>query len=317
MQNMVNETPEAKKPKKGIDMKLKQEILNAIESGLFNKKQLAAKAGYSSATISQYLNNEYPGDIEKLESALRQCISFQKSSIKYEKINLQFSETSVSKDIFNAAKTCRLNGEIGICYGASGLGKTMSINQYAKENSGVYVIDPNECATAKNILQQLSEKLKLACPSTKTGDLMNEAVKKLKDSNFLIIVDESENLAMSVFRALRKIHDRCNFTFGLLFVGTKKLWVNLKNLRGDFTYLVNRIAYMKELNVLNMSDIEMLTRQVFPNADIETLNTFKAACENNGRLLFNILKRARDLSITTGDDINSDMVIRGRDFIFR
>ena len=46
MQNMVNETPEAKKPKKGIDMKLKQEILNAIESGLFNKKQLAAKAGY-------------------------------------------------------------------------------------------------------------------------------------------------------------------------------------------------------------------------------------------------------------------------------
>ncbi len=305
------------KPQRKADPNLLQDLLSAIEDGKFNKKQLATKIGVSATTISLYLQDKYTGDIDKLETALKQCLSFEKNVSEYQKVQLNFVKTNVAERIYSVANICRMNSEICVCYGNSGLGKTVAINQYAKDNAGVYVIDPNEGATAKNILLQLADKLKITAPTTKVEDLMEETVKKLKGSNFLIIVDESENLNAAVFRALRKIHDKCDFTFGLLFIGTQRLYVNLKHLKGDFIYLINRIGYIEALETLNFNDVQMLVKQVFPNSDTDVLDAFQKESGNNARILFNLLKRTNDLVNTTGDAVNASMVHSARSFIFK
>lgn len=45
----------------------------------------------------------------------------------------------------------------------------------------------------------------------------------------------AENIDSFCFRTLRKIHDRCNFTCGLLFAGTERLAANPARMQGVTT----------------------------------------------------------------------------------
>lgn len=277
------------------DPEIFKKISQLIASSEIDQKTLAKRVGYSAATISTYLGNGYEGDLTKLESAFAKYLSHTKIAKDYTRVNLEFEETSIAQRVFTAAKMCQLNGEIGICIGASGLGKTTAIKQYALESTGVIFVDPNEETTPRALMRQIGEQLKVSEGGLMPRNYIGEITKRLNDSGYLVIVDESENIKMACFRMLRKIHDRCNFSFGLLFVGTEKLYENLHRLRGEFSYITNRIGYVEKLDALKTSDVELLVKQVFPNCTSENIKTFESITNQNARVLFNTIKRTNDL----------------------
>lgn len=304
---------------KGIpcaDPEIRARVSKMLEAGDINQKTLAQRIGYSPATVSTYLNGTYPGDLKNLEDALVKYLNLTKINQEYKRVVLSFEKTSIAQRIFNVAQMCQLNGEIGICVGTSGLGKTTAIKQYAHEGSGVILVDPNEDTTPKAVLKQIAEQIKLPeSNSISPKNIIGEIVKRLNNSGYLVIVDESENINTACFRMLRKIHDRCNFSFGLLFIGTEKLYVNLRRLQGEFSYITNRIGYVEQLDKLKGSDVELLVKQIFPKCAQEDVKVFEEYTNKNARILFNTIKRVHDLMASGGVELCKKTITSARNML--
>lgn len=283
--------------------KLKQRITD----GEFNQKEVAKVLDISEATMSMYLNNSYKGNSKTIDSKVVKFLqnADEKKIYDFKKVTLDFVATSVAKRVFNVAKMCQMNGEIGVCFGRSGYGKTTACKEYAKNEYGVILLDPNENANKYEVIRMLSKSLNINDDYIRTA--LPKIVDKLNNSNYLIIVDEAENLKSPVFRTLRKIHDRCNFSFGLLFVGTERLYYNLARMKGEFEYLTNRISYVENLQALKESDVKSLVQQVFCDLPENCLKTFKDVCHSNARELFNLLKRTKDL-INSGNELSPQSI---------
>lgn len=296
-----------RKTEQNIELLTKLKLIVNEES--ISQKELAKKLGYSQAAVNTYLNNKYEGNVKEFETALIKFLDLSKNKKSYKKIRLDFEKTTVAQRFYNVAQICQLNSEIGLCIGVSGLGKTTAIKNYAKTHSGVIVIDPDENISVRDLLRSLGEEIRVKLHNnTSCQDFCQLVVNRLKDSGYLIVVDEAENIDSSCFRTLRKIHDRCEFTFGLLFVGTDRLSSNLSRMRGEYSYVTNRLGYIENLDSLTFEDSIKLVKQIFPNCNDDILKAFYKQCAKNARHLFNLIKRTHDIFMSSNDELNVKMV---------
>lgn len=291
------------------NQQLLEDLKKIISSEKISQKDLAKKLDYSQSAVNTYLNEKYDGNLDEFEAALSKFLEQFKNRKAYKRVALEFTQTSVATKFLNIAQICQLNSEIGLCTGDSGLGKTTAIKNYAKTHSGVIVIDPDENITVRNLLSLIGKALRLKMSNNITSqEYTEQLVDRLKDSEYLIIIDEAENIDSSCFRTLRKIHDRCDFTCGLLFVGTERLAANLARMQGEFSYVTNRLAYIEKLESLTFEDSQKLVSQIFPDCTPQLQELFYKLCKKNARHLFNLLKRTYDIFISSKEDLNKKMI---------
>lgn len=295
-----------------IRLEIEKIISNPINN--LNQTTLAKKIGYSNAALNTFLKGSYKGNLEEFIEVLKKFLKAFNENKNRLKTVLNFCETSVSKNIFSIASMCKYNGEIGVCFGSSGLGKTTAIKEFQRINNNVIVVDPDEKASARALLKQIGTQLKLPNFSQQMEQFTSDIVKKLYGTGCLIIVDEAENLDSQMFRLLRKIHDRCDNTCSVLFVGTEVLYGNLLKLQGEFNYVVNRIACCAKLDYLKDSDIKKLVQQVFPDAEEDILQVFIQETNRNARVLYNTLKRAKDIT-QSGQKLSAEVIKTARGFL--
>lgn len=309
---------EEKRIKKDEHITEDNNLLIEVQALFDNKKidqsTLAKKINYSPAAISTWLKGTYKGNVENLQNAIRKYLKDLKENKNRFKTVLNFVETSVSKNIFSVASLCQYNGEIGVCFGSSGLGKTTAIKEYRRNKSGVIYVDPDEHTSARAVLKQIASQLKIM-ESQHMETFIEDVVKRLYGSGYLIIIDEAENLSARMFRIIRKLHDRCDGTCGILFVGTEVLYSNLLKLQGEYNYVVNRIACCAKLDSLNSKDVKMLVEQVFPDVTEDMLKVFAKETNKNARVLFNTLKRAKDIINNTGETLNKEVIESARGYL--
>lgn len=293
-----------------------EKVKKYLENSDIDQSTLAKRLNKSSTVISLYLNDKYTGDIEAFENDLRKYLNLAELKKKHKKLKLSFEKTSVAQQILKVAEMCQYNSELGLCYGASGLGKTTALEYLKKEGSGIILVDPDENATPRAILKQIADGIKLETYDMLLEDFIANIIKKLKKSGYLIVVDEAENLKPDVFRTLRKIHDRCETTCGLLFIGTERLYGNLAKRKGEFDYVLNRVSLKFQLKPLNINDVKMLVSQVFPDASDEIIKLFSKYTNNNARIIFNTLKRCTDIINNNNTELNEDVIQEARGLLF-
>jgi len=285
---------------------LQERVRELIDKGELSQAELAKKICKSESTVSQWLKGKYTGDVVSIDEAVEKFLNFndemqQETPSK----GIPFVMTSVAKEIFTYARLCQQDCEIGIIHGGSGLGKTTAIEEFAKINHGVIILEPDEDCGAKVLIAELYEKLGLS-GQTKPIYMKKEILKKLTGSNFLVIIDEGENLRTPCFKALRKLHDKARDTFGLLFVGTHRLYHNLLRLKGDFEYLTNRIGYSFQLEKLKEDDIKTMTKTLINDEEIATLCWQE--CNGNARILTKMVKRSIKLASVNKVKVNAAIV---------
>ena len=179
-----------------------ENLKQRINIGEFSQKEIAKVLDVSATTISMYLNGTYKGDSDAIDKKVQRFLlqADEKKEFDQRKIHLNFVKTTVAARVFNIAKMCQLNGEIGVCFGRSGYGKTTACKEYADKNFGVIWLDPNENANKYEIIRMLSKELGINDDYVSRAS--NKIISKLNNSNYLIIVDEAENLKSPVFRTL-------------------------------------------------------------------------------------------------------------------
>lgn len=305
-----------KETTKKHDETLIKQVKKYLENPDVDQSTLAKRVNKSSSTLSQYLKGNYGGDVEGLEADLRKYLKLVTAKKNHKRIKLQFEKTSVAQKILKIAQMCQYNGELALCYGSSGLGKTTALEYLKKEFSGIILVDPDENATPRAILKQVADGVKLGYYDAMPEDFIANIVKKLRKSEYLIVVDEAENLKPDVFRTLRKVHDRCNGTCGLLFIGTERLNANLAKRKGEFDYVLNRVSMKFKLKPLTKEDVKLLATQIFPDISSELINFLATATEYNARVLFNTLKRCKDIIEENNVELDEDVINEARSLLF-
>lgn len=225
-----------------------------------SQSDVATATSTSTAMISQFLKNKYQNMAgaastywNYLQLERRRAISPKKPG---------FVMTSVSADIFGALSYVELNKSIGLIVGKSGIGKTVTLEQFASRNRQKVTMISAHARTEKAMLDKLSYAVTGKRSGGTISDMTENLIRTLSGTNRIIIIDEAQRMLKYALEAVRAISDEAGI--GLVLAGTPEL---LDRLDGEgFEHIRNRASVTKRYeNLRSIEDIEL----VFEEAALE------------------------------------------------
>ncbi|AHE95151.1 TPA: AAA family ATPase [Campylobacter fetus subsp. venerealis] len=224
-----------------------EDIRNELSSYLTDKEvsasALARSIGVSPGAISQFKKGEYKGDNEGLAKKIKAYLNSQNAKKNAPVQTVEFREDvfkgldyQMSNFAINEAANER---EIALIYGAAGTGKTTILKEYVKANPNAVFVEATPHTSAKSLLDDLAEVLKISVPLSLNGKLKAIA-KHLSGCERILLIDEAEHLPLKALEDLRRIHDFSRTP--LVLVGTEILLQNLMGRNKELRQLYSRIG---------------------------------------------------------------------------
>ncbi len=290
-------------------MNVKQALLELMQrKPELTGSSIARAIGRSPATVSQYLNDCYPGDVVKMTGLIGDFIRRIDEKERSARIVMPFVPTATARKVTETVRLAHIEGEITVVYGEAGLGKTVALKQYAKDHSDAVLIEVDPGYTAKVLLEDLCSKLSVNVRGN-LHELLEAVINKLQDSGRLIIIDEAELLPYRALEVLRRIHDKTGI--GIVLAGMPRLLHNLRGKRGEFVQLYSRIAFALNLgNRLPELDVFSIAGSVdLDTRDPDEVNKALYEVSNgNTRRLSKLLKGVARLSRINNKPVTPAMV---------
>jgi len=302
MQNKISQmlTEQQDERQKSVLHKLR----DFLERKDISINKVAKQIGYSAAVISTYLQGKYPGDVQKLEWAIASFLMRQEEIEAMPKELIPFCPITNADIVFQIARTCHLEQEIGVLVGEAGTGKTKAAKEYSKQNPDVIFIEADLSFTTKVFFRELHKKLGMD-GNGGIYDLFTDCIEKLADSNRLIIIDEAENLPYRALDMVRRLYDKANI--GILLIGLPRLIANLRGKRGEFKQLYSRVGIVMTLDEFSEADTKLIVQTIFPNTN-GLFKTFHELAKGNGRKLEKLILRTSRAARSGKRDITDRLV---------
>lgn len=284
-------------------MSLKENLNRLMTEKHYTQKKVAAQIGISSATLSLYLRGEYAGNADNIEAAIQNFLTREDDKAKSRAVRISFVKTRLAAKCLTMMRNTHLDGDIGVLYGSAGLGKSMTLKQYASMFKDVIHIEADPGYTAKVLLQELCERLGVG----KRGnihELTENCISALNGTGWLIAIDEAELLPYRALEVMRRIHDRSGV--GVVLAGMPRLLLNLKGRMGEFAQLYSRVGMAIDLDAekvkTDRDDFSNVLASLLPD-DVQWSkaldDSFYKASKGNYRRLFKLARgvvRARELN---------------------
>jgi len=259
----------------------------------------------SAAALSQWLKEEYTGDIEKINETVRAYLKREEKVAINPRKKIEFVTTFGAERAMDVASICHTEREIGVVYGEAGLGKTTAAKEYVKRNPGTILIEATPMLRPHHLLKRISKVL--ACTvKNRNDDMFWEIVDQIKDTGRLIVIDEAENLAHESLEYIRRLHDIAGM--GLLLVGLPRLIANLRGGRSQHAQLYSRVSIAIKIETLDLEDCEEIVRQMIPDASKSLVKCYQKACLGNARTLSKLLPRSINVAINNKIDLDEDVI---------
>jgi DNA transposition AAA+ family ATPase len=229
---------------------------------------------------------------------------YEQSSMR--KINHPFVMTTFAEQIFALARTAHLEGSMVVLTGRAGSGKTMALRSYTSQNPSVLFITADVTTTKDALLRVIHRLLGMTGAGT-LSKIMEDIGDKLRVSERLVIVDESDLLSVHALEALRAIHDSAGV--GVLLSGMPRLIEVLRGRRGQFEQLYSRCeTHLRLEEYLSNDDSEAIITAYIPEA-IEFAKTFVQASRGNTRMMATIVRRCMRIAEKQEISVTQDMVV--------
>ena len=283
-------------------MQLVKELKELLKEKRYSIAFAAKAIDISKTTLHLWMNGKYSGNIEKIEDAVDRFIEIEK--LREGNIKLPFITTSIVQDVYDIAKTCHVESEIGVCYGVAGLGKTFAVKRYALDNPDVILIEADLGYTPKVLFSEIHKKLGFDGFGT-IHKMFLDIIERLKGSGRLIIVDEAEHLPYKSLELLRRIYDKAEV--GILLVGMQRLLDNLKGEKQQYAQLFSRVGIKTKLNTLTSIDEKAIISCVIENYN-DVYDVLSTHCAGNTRVLSKILARSLRIASINRVEMNEDVV---------
>ncbi|EJX8503023.1 AAA family ATPase [Salmonella enterica] len=265
------------------------QLKDVMDTHGYSQGQVARAIGRSSATMNQYVQGKYNGDIADMEERIGHFLRRVREKQNALRIDERFVSTPTASKGLEVLSYAHLESEICVLFGAAGLGKTMILKEYARRDSNVIFIEADPGFTARTLLEELCGRLRLS----KNGNihaLIEVCVEKLKDSGRLLVIDEAELLPYRALEVIRRLHDKAGI--GVVLAGMPRLIVNLKGKRGEYAQLYSRVALALDLgNALARQDFDQIAVDLMPEAeDRKISDALYEQSKGNARRLFKMAR---------------------------
>lgn len=283
-------------------MDLQSRLKDFIKTKKRTISSVAKAMDISTATLHLWMNNKYEGNVKKINDAVARFLEIEE--LREGRVTIDFVKTTVVDDVFDIAKTCHVENEIGVCYGDAGIGKTFAVKKYSIDNSDVVLIEADLGYKPKVLFSEIHKKLGFDGHGT-VHAMMTDIINKLKSSGRLIIVDEAEHLPYTSLELLRRIYDKAQV--GILLVGMPRLIKNLQGDKREYAQLYSRVGIATQLNPLTDEDKEAIISKLLPNHS-SIYPALSSYCAGNTRVLTKLLVRAIRIAELNNMEVNEDVV---------
>lgn len=227
---------------------IRNEIKAAVEGGA-KYSVIAKQSEISPAALSQFMNDLYVGDNQKIADKLAAWLDSKRKSNNLKTAPV-FVETPTSKKIFDALDYAKIAGCFVVIYGNSGVGKTNAITEYAKRpNTWLITVRPSSSKLIE-CLYDIACALDIDYAPKRLGTLSSAICKKMRETKGLLIIDEADHLPYDALEEIRLIQEMTGV--GVVLCGNHQIYSKLSgngSRKTDFARLFSRIA--KKVAILN------------------------------------------------------------------
>jgi len=284
------------------ELRIKLKIL--MEQKGYSQSSVANSLQVSSSALSQYLSGKYNGNVKKIDEDVKNFIDREAEKERQPLKKVEFIQTVNAKKVYDTARFCHLDGEIGVIYGDAGTGKTTAVKEYVKKHKDAILIEADLGFSTKILFKKLHDALHLDGQGH-IHDLFEGVVEKLKGSGRLIIIDEAEHLPYRALEMVRRINDFAEI--GILLVGMPRLINNLRGERGNYAQLYSRIGMAVRLDALAQEDTIEIVKSLLPSAN-GVWKEFHRFSKGNTRVLVKMILRAKRLAQINNCGVNAEIV---------
>jgi len=220
---------------------IRARLKGLMESGEITLRVIAKFTNYSASVISQALDGNYPGDVEKVEDALGR---FYRNWLA----NNAIVETSVVKEIHATMMLAWKRKEMAEITGHYGCGKSKATSRFVALNAefAAYV-ELTSTTSPTSLLHRIAEALNMESQMVGSqDDKLFAIIRNLQRKPRLLVIDEADNLKARTLAILKDVHggeaaERC----ALVLVGTERLKKVLQD--PILGYLRRRIRIKREV----------------------------------------------------------------------
>ena len=226
---------------------LKTAVRKVLLNNRMTQDRMARDAGLSGSALSQWLHGKYQGDVPALEDRLSAWLAdTQSSALEPCETAPVWVQTPTATAIEGALNYARIRPSIAVVYGGAGVGKTTTIDRYARASAGVWVWE------AKKSQRSMLEALRAIegtmsgypCEEKRSSTISRMIAQRLQWAHkpALLIIDEAQHLKLDAVEELRSIHDSTGV--GLVLSGNESVYTQLtgRTRRADFAQLFSRVG---------------------------------------------------------------------------
>jgi len=276
-----------------------------IKARLGGSRTKAARLlGCNTTTLSRILRRIYPGDVAAHVDRMMQVLrrEMQRERIREDPPH---AEISTTRRVDFTMRVAHLERRIAAILGGTGIGKTVAVRQYAEANDHVAYLVAG-CTGSKQALARRIAQAVHVPPTYRADTTLDRIVEALTGTDWLLVVDEIDEVPPESLRLLREIHDAARV--GIVIVGTEGF---LEALRAKGSRVINqflgRVAYVAHVSGLGRDDVEAIAAPY--NLDTEALGVLVETAAGQARRVAMLLVNAQR---SNGQQVTAKAIRRAR-----
>lgn len=272
-----------------------------------SQARASREVGYSAPVLSDYLNNKYAGNIEKLEESIVSWIARTEQAHARKKVPVV--ETDQLRQITNAIALAHAEQDIALIVDDAGAGKTTAAKKYRDNNPRATIyIEVVAGMNRKFLTQEIAKQLGLDLFRVQYQALVQNVAQSLADRNMVVILDEADNLKNDALEFSRRLVNDLGHS-GLVFIGLPRLTGIIQNLKNDHRQLESRIGVYLPLAGLTKKDAKKIATSVWPDIEDEVIDAMYRISRTDARQFTKIIERSLNtMALNKVDKIDLDIV---------
>lgn len=302
-------------PKK-YDEKLHDRFIFWLDTSGHSQVHVASMLGRSSASVSQYVNKKFEGDLAEFEKDIESLLR-REEDLQIPLKDPDFVMTTVARVMWSVLQLSGESQDPSIIIGPSGIGKTQVLNEYKRRHrSAILVTADITTKSVGSILWLISKKIG-AATFRSNSILLNKIVDSLKGSKRLLIIDECQFLTWEAFEAVRKIHDCAKI--GVVYVGMERLYSQMRggNKAYLFDQIFSRIGPRCHVKYIVKEDVRLIVNNICPGLNERCLEYLFKKATQPGKLrsMVKVVKLASRISKTENIPVTFQLLKEANKFL--
>ena len=223
--------------------------------------QIAPETGIAYGTLAAWRSAKYAGNNMRIAETVRQWLVTREAKHRTRSALPavpDFVMTPTASRIIEVLERALVLPDIAVIAGGAGIGKTSAIRKYQAMTPNVFIATMQACTGAMRAMMEVIGAELGTFRLHRTVEMSDQIVRKLRNTNGLLIIDEAQHLDAEAMDQLRSFHDAAQI--GIALVGNETVFgrFGAERRTPQFAQLFSRVGQRFTRRELTKGDLDAL-----------------------------------------------------------